>query len=233
MSELALNSKLPQEQADISIGNMKKGFASGPLDSYRRQASFDWFEMKVFVEGGEDVVEFKNNIWNTLAKDPLFDRANDSKLSFGERRRLTMKRCTKLAEYNFVTDDDVMANPFFVQAFTDAIGSFDWSLSTKYLLNRTVSEKLVKPVVTIVDWIEESINSLGVVVRGRVLLGILGGGVPPGSPNPHPISDPKMSFSAPVFRPDLLYPYPPYPLSDLAFRQKLCYHYLEGKQTNL
>ena len=153
MSELALNSKLPQEQVDISIENMKKGFASGPLDSYRRQASFDWFEMKVFVEGGEDVVEFKNNIWNTLAKDPLFDRANDCKLSFGERRRLTMKRCTKLAEYNFVTDDDVMANPFFVQAFTDAIGSFDWSLSTKYLLNRTVSEKLVKPVVTIVNMI--------------------------------------------------------------------------------
>lgn len=144
MSELALNSKLPQEQVDISIENMKKGFASGPLDSYRRQASFDWFEMKVFVEGGEDVVEFKNNIWNTLAKDPLFDRANDSKLSFGERRRLTMKRCTKLAEYNFVTDDDVMANPFFVQAFTDAIGSFDWSLSTKYLLNRTMFGRLIK-----------------------------------------------------------------------------------------
>lgn len=177
MSELALNSKLPQEQVDISIENMKKGFASGPLDSYRRQASFDWFEMKVFVEGGEDVVEFKNNIWNTLAKDPLFDRANDSKLSFGERRRLTMKRCTKLAEYNFVTDDDVMANPFFVQAFTDAIGSFDWSLSTKYLLNRTVSEKLVKPVVTIVYWIGESRIAWRGEGGGVVLLGIVGGGV--------------------------------------------------------
>ena len=38
---------------------------------------------------------------------------------------------------------------------------------------------------------------------GGVLLGILGGGVPPGSPNPDPISDQKMSFSTPVFRPDL------------------------------
>ena len=37
------------------------------------------------------------------------------------------------------------------------------------------------------------------------------------------ISDHKMQFSAPVFRPDLLYPYP---FSDLVFRQKLCYHYL-------
>ena len=33
-----------------------------------------------------------------------------------------------------------------------------------------------------------------------VLLGFLGGGVPPGCLNPDPISDQKMSFSAPVFR---------------------------------
>ena len=38
---------------------------------------------------------------------------------------------------------------------------------------------------------------------GGVLLGILGGGVPCSFPNPDPISDQKMSFSTPVFRPDL------------------------------
>ena len=38
---------------------------------------------------------------------------------------------------------------------------------------------------------------------GRVLLGILGGNVPPASPNPDPISDQKMSFYKPVFIPDL------------------------------
>ena len=38
---------------------------------------------------------------------------------------------------------------------------------------------------------------------GGVLRGVLGDGVPPGSPNPDPISDQKMSFSTPVFRPDL------------------------------
>ena len=36
-----------------------------------------------------------------------------------------------------------------------------------------------------------------------VPLGILGGGVPPGSQNPDQISDQKMSFSTPVFRPGL------------------------------
>ena len=39
-------------------------------------------------------------------------------------------------------------------------------------------------------------------LRG-VFLGILDGGVPPGSPNPEVISDQKMSFSTPVFRPVL------------------------------
>ena len=34
---------------------------------------------------------------------------------------------------------------------------------------------------------------------GGLFPGILGGGVPPGSPNPHPISDQKSSFSRPVF----------------------------------
>ena len=45
------------------------------------------------------------------------------------------------------------------------------------------------------------------------LLGILGLGVSPGSPNPDPISDQKGYF--------------PHPFSDLARRQKLCYHYLD------
>ena len=36
---------------------------------------------------------------------------------------------------------------------------------------------------------------------GGLLLGILSKGVPPGSPNPDPISDQNMPFSTPVFRP--------------------------------
>ena len=38
---------------------------------------------------------------------------------------------------------------------------------------------------------------------GGVLFGIRGGGVPPGSPNPYPISDQNMPFSIPVFKPVL------------------------------
>jgi len=41
----------------------------------------------------------------------------------------------------------------------------------------------------------------------RVLVGIFGGDVPPASPNPDPISDQKMPFPTPVFRPGLKNPY--------------------------
>ena len=53
------------------------------------------------------------------------------------------------------------------------------------------------------------VKHLTQVIRGKKeknpggYLGILGGGVPPGFSNPDPISDQKMSFSTPVFRPDL------------------------------
>ena len=53
-----------------------------------------------------------------------------------------------------------------------------------------------------------------------VLLAILGGGEPPGSPNPDPIPEQKTSFSTPVFKPD---PLNPYLFSDLAFRKKFAY----------
>ena len=39
--------------------------------------------------------------------------------------------------------------------------------------------------------------------KGAVLPRIIGGGVTPGSPNPDTISDQNMTFSTPVFRPDL------------------------------
>ena len=124
------------------IEEMEKHFPPGPLDSYRKQASFDWFQMKVFIDGGEDVVRFKHNVWKTMEKDPLFNRVNDSKLSFDERRRLTMRRCKRVLEYNFLTDNEVMARPLFVQVFNDILGTFDWSISTKYLLNKSVSAAL-------------------------------------------------------------------------------------------
>jgi len=51
---------------------------------------------------------------------------------------------------------------------------------------------------------------------GGVLLGIFGRGVLPASPNPDPISEQKMPFPTPVFRPGLK---TPYPFSDLTLQR--------------
>ena len=73
--------------------------------------------------------------------------------------------------------------------------------------------KVTKPILAIV----ESAIQLQLHPRGEgVFLGfILGGGMPPGSPNPDPISDQKMSFSTPVFKPGLQ---TPYSFSDLPYK---------------
>ena len=136
MSRFSLDSESHRKHG---IDEMERNFPPGPLDSYRKQASFDWFQMKVFIDGGEDVVRFKHNVWKTMEKDPLFNRANDSKLSFDERRRLTMKRCKRIVEDNFLPDRELMARPLLGQVINDILGSFDWSLSAKFLLNSSVS----------------------------------------------------------------------------------------------
>ena len=41
-----------------SLAEALGDFPSGPLDRYRKSASFDWKKMKLFVEG-EDVLKFK------------------------------------------------------------------------------------------------------------------------------------------------------------------------------
>ena len=138
MSELSSDSESHYERG---IEEMER-LPPGPLDSYRKQASFDWFQMKVFIDGGEDVVRFKRNMWKTMGKDPLFNRANDSKLSFDERRQLTMKRCKTIVEYNFLTGKEAIARPLLLQVFNSVLGSFDWSMFTKYMLNTSVSSAL-------------------------------------------------------------------------------------------
>ena len=46
----------PQE--DVMALDYMKDFKQGPLDNYRKRASFDWKRMRVFLDG-EDVIRFK------------------------------------------------------------------------------------------------------------------------------------------------------------------------------
>ena len=52
---------------EASVEEILKDFLPGPLDLYRKKASFDWKQMKLFIEG-EEVLKFK--VWLLLAVVP-------------------------------------------------------------------------------------------------------------------------------------------------------------------
>jgi acyl-CoA oxidase len=110
-------------------------FPRGPLDLYRNKASFDWYEMKRFIDG-EESLETKEHVWSVLAKDPLFQQTTRG-LSIEEKRRLTFLRIKRLVEYDFL--GEIGENPFKVHAITDAIGSINWGLFAKFQLHHQVT----------------------------------------------------------------------------------------------
>ncbi|XP_058800086.1 peroxisomal acyl-coenzyme A oxidase 3 isoform X3 [Phymastichus coffea] len=59
--------------------------ARGPLDVYRKKASFDWKLLKLHLEG-EDTIRFQNKMWDFMEKSPAFEQPTKS-LTLDESRR--------------------------------------------------------------------------------------------------------------------------------------------------
>ena len=145
-------------------------FPPGPLDVYRSQASFDWYDMKRFMDG-EQELETKEHIWSILEKDPLFKQTTRG-LSIEEKRRITFLRIKRLVEYDFL--GEIGENFFSIFAFADAIGSLNWGLFAKFQLHHQV--------VTRMDYIKKlyyTTNApfcfLTPPIRGKNLWGPTGG----------------------------------------------------------
>ena len=105
-----------------------------------------------------------------------------------------------------------------------AYGRGRWAVSQKLYREKITSRipKVLPPVYLRLKWYEYGLQFYP--GGGGVLLGTPGGGVPHGSPNTDTLSDQKMSFFPPIFRPSLQ---SPYPFSNLA-STKLCHHYLDS-----
>ncbi|XP_059391698.1 peroxisomal acyl-coenzyme A oxidase 3 [Carassius carassius] len=110
-------------------------FPSGPLDIYRRKASFSWKEMLQFLEGDE-IIAFKQHVFRTLESDPLFAQQPGEDIPVEQKRELTFRRCKQLFKYEFLTRDDAMQNPWKMTVLNDCLGMYDWSLGGKYFLNK-------------------------------------------------------------------------------------------------
>src|SRR5689334_2814992 len=82
------------------IKELLPDWPSGPLDEYRRRASFDWRKMKLLLEG-EEIIKFKLRIARSLEKDPLFAHYPSQELTRDEHRKITLQRMKRLMEYDF------------------------------------------------------------------------------------------------------------------------------------
>uniref|UniRef100_A0A8C1XM02 Acyl-coenzyme A oxidase n=1 Tax=Cyprinus carpio TaxID=7962 RepID=A0A8C1XM02_CYPCA len=122
----------------LKEGKMDEGIPdipSGPLDIYRKKASFSWKQMLRFLEGDE-IIAFKQHVFRTLESDPLFARQPGEDIPVEQKRELAFRRCKQLFKYDFVTRDDVMQNPWKMTILNDCLGMYDWSLGAKYFLNK-------------------------------------------------------------------------------------------------
>lgn len=102
----------------------------GPLDSYRRSASFDWRKLRVISEE-EDIVLFKHEMWEKMRLDPLFQRSPWDELSRGESRRITNLRFLKLREFHLLDEQIWLENHMIIPAAHTVLNMYDAALLVK------------------------------------------------------------------------------------------------------
>uniref|UniRef100_A0A2R5LF03 Acyl-coenzyme A oxidase n=1 Tax=Ornithodoros turicata TaxID=34597 RepID=A0A2R5LF03_9ACAR len=116
-----------------SMDDFMPPFPPGPLDKYRKLASFDWRKLKIALEG-EDIIRFKEKVFRTLENDPLFARQPFDDVTLEEHRRLCFRRMKRIFEYQFYSQEEFFQNPFLSSACNNSIGAYDWSLALKKIL---------------------------------------------------------------------------------------------------
>ncbi|GFO08944.1 acyl-CoA oxidase [Plakobranchus ocellatus] len=110
-----------------------KNFPPGPLDAYRKDASFDWKQMALFLEG-EELLRYKHKIFKTLEDDPVFSRGFETP-SLERQRELTFLRSRQVQSYDFLPDDELFSSPMKYRILTESLGMYDWTISSKMSLN--------------------------------------------------------------------------------------------------
>ncbi|VEN43503.1 unnamed protein product, partial [Callosobruchus maculatus] len=73
------------------MSNFIPDFKSGPLDFYRKRATFAWKKLKVFVET-EDIVKYQFEVYRALRDHPSFNVDKKELSTFdGQRKVATMQ----------------------------------------------------------------------------------------------------------------------------------------------
>uniref|UniRef100_A0A8C3G9K8 Acyl-coenzyme A oxidase n=1 Tax=Cyclopterus lumpus TaxID=8103 RepID=A0A8C3G9K8_CYCLU len=111
----------------------------GPLDFYRQKASFNWKDMLLFFEG-EDILAFKQHVFNALEGDPVFARQPGEDVPLEKMRELTFLRYQRVLTFYHQQHPPL----YMLHLFLDCLGMYDWAMSAKYFLNKGVSVHLLR-----------------------------------------------------------------------------------------
>ncbi|KAM6909186.1 peroxisomal acyl-coenzyme A oxidase 3 isoform 2-T2 [Xenentodon cancila] len=91
--------------------------------------------MLLFIDG-EEIALFKQHVFKTLENDPLFARQPGEDIPIERKRELTFLRVKQLFRYNFLTNEEAMANPWKTAILQDCFGMYDWGIGTKFFLSK-------------------------------------------------------------------------------------------------
>ncbi|KAM0727731.1 Peroxisomal acyl-coenzyme A oxidase 3 [Formica fusca] len=106
------------------VNDLIRDLPKGPLDSYRKRATFDWKSFKLTLEG-EDNVRFQEKLWELVRINPAFQRPTGP-ISLDEVQR----RCN--AQVKVLCDNNINAVHAREKFFY--ISEYDGSLSVKLSL---------------------------------------------------------------------------------------------------
>ncbi|CAH0406267.1 unnamed protein product [Chilo suppressalis] len=104
----------------------------GPLDGYRKKASFDWRLMKLVYDNLK-TIQLKHKIYTFMREHPLF-KHSDVTESLDEQRHITVKRMYTYNNENFLPLEQIFEEKRVLSAETEALFMFDSSLAVKLSL---------------------------------------------------------------------------------------------------
>lgn len=87
-----------------TANNLINDLPKGPLDVYRKRATFDWKSFKLNLEG-ETCLEFQRNLWEIIKTNPVF-KIPSKTIELDEIR----KRCNAQMKALSENDMDVSNN---------------------------------------------------------------------------------------------------------------------------
>nr|XP_018904171.1 PREDICTED: peroxisomal acyl-coenzyme A oxidase 3-like [Bemisia tabaci] len=115
----------------LAVDHTLKDFPPGPLDVYRKKASFDWRKLKLLLED-EKLWRFKVKIWQALESDPIFRHVDD--LPLDAQRELATKRMYRVRAMNFLPLEDILEDPRLPLTMMIALFQYEPSMTVKYSL---------------------------------------------------------------------------------------------------